>query len=100
MTVSVAATAVAKPPAQLIEAFRNAPTSRPGDNLAIHRALEMVGPGDAMVVDGGGDESRALVGEIMKTSRSGAVLRVTSSTVRSATWRRLPPAIFRALPAR
>lgn len=40
--------------------------TRPGDNLAIHRALELVGPGDVIVVDGGGDESRALVGEIMK----------------------------------
>lgn len=40
--------------------------TRPGDNLAIHRALEMVGPGDVIVVDGGGDESRALIGEIMK----------------------------------
>ncbi len=40
--------------------------TRPGDNLAIHRALEMVGPGDVIVVDGGGDETRALVGEIMK----------------------------------
>jgi RraA family protein len=40
--------------------------TRPGDNLAIHRALEMVEHGDVIVVDGGGDESRALVGEIMK----------------------------------
>jgi RraA family protein len=40
--------------------------TRPGDNLVIHRALEMVGPGDVIVVDGGGDETRALVGEIMK----------------------------------
>lgn len=39
--------------------------TRPGDNLAIHMALELVGPGDVIVVDGGGDESRALVGEIM-----------------------------------
>lgn len=39
--------------------------TRPGDNLAIHKALELVGPGDVIVVDGGGDESRALVGEIM-----------------------------------
>src|SRR4029453_6231730 len=42
--------------------------TRPGDNLAIHRALELVGPGDVIVVDGGGDERRALVGEIMKNS--------------------------------
>jgi len=41
--------------------------TRPGDNLAIHHALEMVGPGDVIVVDGGGDETRALVGEIMMT---------------------------------
>src|ERR1700741_2748645 len=41
--------------------------TRPGDNLAIHRALELVGPGDVIVIDGGGDETRALVGEIMKT---------------------------------
>jgi RraA family protein len=99
MSVTIVAEKVAKPPAGLIEAFREAPTciisdnlarlagsvglkqfhrggrlvgtaftikTRPGDNLAIHRALEMVGPGDVIVVDGGGDESRALVGEIMK----------------------------------
>jgi len=40
--------------------------TRPGDNLAIHQALELVGPGDVIVVDGGGDDTRALVGEIMK----------------------------------
>lgn len=40
--------------------------TRAGDNLAIHRALEAVTPGDILVVDGGGDVSRALVGEIMK----------------------------------
>lgn len=38
---------------------------RPGDNRAIHEALELVRPGDVIVVDGGGDESRALIGEIM-----------------------------------
>jgi regulator of RNase E activity RraA len=40
--------------------------TRPGDNLAIHKALEFVGPGDVLVIDGGADETRALVGEIMK----------------------------------
>ena len=40
--------------------------TRPGDNLAIHQALELIAPGDVIVVDGGGDETRALVGEIMK----------------------------------
>ncbi|MDB5657981.1 MAG: methyltransferase [Cypionkella sp.] len=40
--------------------------TRAGDNLAIHQALEIAQPGDIIVVDGGGDTSRALVGEIMK----------------------------------
>jgi RraA family protein len=39
--------------------------TRNGDNLAIHEALEQVSPGDVLVIDGGGDESRALIGEIM-----------------------------------
>ena len=41
---------------------------RAGDNLMIHKALEMLRPGDVLVVDGEGDVSRALVGEIMMTS--------------------------------
>lgn len=39
---------------------------RAGDNLAIHQALNAVRPGDVIVIDGGGDTSRALVGDIMK----------------------------------
>jgi RraA family protein len=38
-----------------------------GDNLFIHQALELVRPGDVIVVDGDGDVTRALVGEIMAT---------------------------------
>lgn len=36
-----------------------------GDNLMIHKALDLVRPGQVIVVDGGGDTSRALIGEIM-----------------------------------
>ncbi|CAA2155993.1 4-hydroxy-4-methyl-2-oxoglutarate aldolase/4-carboxy-4-hydroxy-2-oxoadipate aldolase [Methylobacterium brachiatum] len=39
---------------------------RAGDNLAIHQALEQARRGDVIVVDGGGDTSRALVGDVMK----------------------------------
>lgn len=39
---------------------------RAGDNLAIHQALETARRGDVIVVDGGGDTSRALVGDVMK----------------------------------
>lgn len=38
-----------------------------GDNAFIHRALDLVKPGDVLVVDGGGDMARALIGEIMVT---------------------------------
>lgn len=37
----------------------------PGDNLFIHRALEELSPGTVLVIDGGGDVSRALIGEII-----------------------------------
>ena len=36
-----------------------------GDNRVIHQALELFKPGDVLVVDGEGDVTRALVGEIM-----------------------------------
>ena len=39
--------------------------TRHGDNLALHRAFEILRPGDVLVVDGGGDLGQALVGEIM-----------------------------------
>ncbi len=38
---------------------------RPGDNKGIHEALTMAGPGDVLVVAGGGDPSRALIGELI-----------------------------------
>lgn len=40
--------------------------TRAGDNLMIHKALNHAEPGDVLVVDGGGDISQALVGELMK----------------------------------
>lgn len=38
---------------------------RPGDNLMIHKALDMAEPGDVVIVDAGGDTTNALVGELM-----------------------------------
>ena len=38
---------------------------RPGDNLMIHAALSIAKPGDVIVVDGKGDQTCALIGEIM-----------------------------------
>ncbi|MBB5696612.1 RraA family protein [Muricoccus pecuniae] len=39
--------------------------SRPGDNLMIHKAMDVAQPGDVIVVDAGGDVTNALIGEIM-----------------------------------
>jgi RraA family protein len=39
---------------------------RSGDNLMIHKALQMGGAGDVLVIDGDGCLDRALMGEIMK----------------------------------
>lgn len=39
--------------------------ARPGDNLMLHKALDMAEHGDVVVVDAGGDLSNALIGEMM-----------------------------------
>jgi regulator of RNase E activity RraA len=39
--------------------------TRPGDNLVIHKAIALAKPGDIIVVDGGGDLTNALIGELM-----------------------------------
>lgn len=45
--------------------------TRPGDNLAIHAAYEILRPGDVLVIDGGGDLNQGLVGEIMMSRAKG-----------------------------
>jgi regulator of RNase E activity RraA len=39
--------------------------TRAGDNLAIHRALDDAQPGDILVINGQGDLSRALIGDLI-----------------------------------
>ena len=57
---------------------------RSGDNLMIHKALQILRPGDVLVVDGGGDVSRALFGEIMMTvaKSRGAIGAVFDAAIR------------------
>lgn len=38
---------------------------RPGDNLLLHRAIDLAQPGDVIVCDGGGDLSIAVAGDLM-----------------------------------
>jgi RraA family protein len=39
--------------------------ARPGDNLMVHKALDIAEPGDVVVVDAGGDLTNAIIGELM-----------------------------------
>lgn len=39
--------------------------TRPGDNLMVHKAMELAEAGDVIVVDAGGDRTNAIIGEIM-----------------------------------
>ncbi len=55
---------------------------RPGDNLMIHAALAVAKPGDVIVVDGKGDLSNALMGEIM--CRQAAALGVAAVVIDGA----------------
>lgn len=60
--------------------------TRPGDNLAIHAALPQARAGDVIVVSGGGDESRALIGELIggKAKALGIAGFVIDGAVRDA----------------
>ncbi|RYH06565.1 RraA family protein [Tropicimonas sp. IMCC6043] len=39
--------------------------ARPGDNLVLHKAIDMAEPGDVIVCDAGGDVTNSLMGELM-----------------------------------
>ncbi|MCW3474658.1 RraA family protein [Limobrevibacterium gyesilva] len=39
--------------------------TRPGDNLMVHKAIDLAAPGDVIVVDAGGDLTNAIIGELM-----------------------------------
>lgn len=41
--------------------------TRPGDNLMVHKALDLAQPGDVIVVDAGGDLTNAIIGELMQS---------------------------------
>lgn len=41
--------------------------ARSGDNLMLHKAMDLAGPGDVIVVNNEGDTSQALMGEVMTT---------------------------------
>ena len=62
--------------------------TRPGDNLMIHKAILLAAPGDVIVVDGGGDLTNALIGELMANSmiKAGVAGIVINGAIRDAGW--------------
>lgn len=61
---------------------------RPGDNLMVHKALDIAGPGDILVVDGGGDCTNSLVGELMLSYaiKRGIAGIVLDAAIRDLAW--------------
>ena len=62
--------------------------TRPGDNLMIHKAIDIAAPGDVIAVDGGGDLTNALIGELMiaHARKRGLAGFVINGAVRDSAW--------------
>ena len=62
--------------------------TRPGDNLMIHKAIDIAAPGDVIAVDGGGDVTNALIGELMiaHARKRGLAGFVINGAVRDCAW--------------
>jgi regulator of RNase E activity RraA len=75
--------------------------TRPGDNLVLHKALDMASPGDILVVAGGGAEDRALLGGLMGfyAAKRGLAALVVDGAVRdlSELAQAAPPVFARAV---
>jgi regulator of RNase E activity RraA len=58
----------------------------PGDNLMLHKAIDMVEQGDVIVMDAGGDVTNALIGEMMLgyARRRGMAGLVLNGAIRDA----------------
>lgn len=58
--------------------------TRPGDNLAVHKALDLVRPGEVLVVAAGGHIDRAVIGGLMGqyAAKQGAAALVIDGAVR------------------
>ena len=60
--------------------------TRPGDNLMVHKAIDMAERGDVIVVDAGGDLTNAIIGDIMTSiaRRKGVAGFVIDGAIRDA----------------
>ena len=48
-----------------------------GDNLMVHKAIDLAEPGDVLVIDAGGALEQAIIGEIMASWAASAVSRAS-----------------------
>jgi regulator of RNase E activity RraA len=62
--------------------------TRPGDNLMVHKALDIAESGDVVVVDAGGDLTNSLIGELMLShaKKRGLAGVVIDGAVRDSGW--------------
>jgi regulator of RNase E activity RraA len=58
----------------------------PGDNLMVHKAIDLAAPGDVIVVDAGGHLEQAIIGEIMSSwaAKRGVAGFVIDGAIRDA----------------
>ena len=71
--------------------------TRPGDNLVVHKALDLARPGEVLVVAAGGRNDRAILGGLMgqyATSRGIAGLVVDGAVRDRSALDRLAPPVF------
>ncbi len=71
--------------------------TRPGDNLVIHKALDLARPGEFLVIDAGGGRGRALLGGLMgqyATARGVGALIVDGAVRDKSDLDRLSPPVF------
>jgi len=71
--------------------------TRPGDNLALHMALDLARPGEVIVVDAGGATDRAILGGLIgeyASTRSVAALVVDGAVRDLSDLSRLAPPVF------
>ena len=61
--------------------------TEPGDNLVVHRAVDLIQPGDVLVVDAGGTTDRAIAGGLLLryAARRGAAAVIIDGTIRDLT---------------
>lgn len=75
--------------------------TRQGDNVVVHAALDLIRPGEVLVVAAGGSTERAIVGGIMGTyaAKRGAAGIVIDGAVRDAShmYRSAPPTFAKAI---